>query len=193
MNDTIASSFRAIALLCLFLLASQSVAGHATPLEAGAPFPDITLQGQFTSPQKAMLGLEGDGPFRLSDVKARHVLIEVFSMYCPHCQREAPDMNRLSARIADMQPRGELALLGLGAGNTQTEVDLFRETYGVPFPLAIDPDLEMHKALGEPGTPHFFLVSLRDRGKPVVLISRTGRMSGVDDFIRELRTLCGSD
>lgn len=193
MNGIISSSLRLIATLCLFLTTAYPVTAQAAALEVGAPFPDIALQGHFTPDQKTRLGLEGDGPFRLSDVKARHVLIEVFSMYCPHCQREAPDMNRLAARIADMRPEGGIALLGLGVGNTQTEVDLFRETFSVSFALATDPGLETHKALGEPGTPHFFLVSLRDRGTPVVLLSRTGRMSGVDDFIAEIRRLCTAD
>lgn len=180
----------ALAFCAALLWATASVAA-ADPLPPGSSFPDIDLQGTFSPQQKKTLGLSGDGPFRLSDVQADNVLIEVFSMYCPHCQREAPEMNRLAALIRDSKPAGRLALLGLGVGNTQLEVDMFREQFAVPFALAIDPDLTTHLAVGEPGTPHFFLVSLRDRKNPVVLLSRTGRMQSAPAFLNEIRKLCG--
>lgn len=178
----------AVLYMVLFLLGIPGA--HAEPPLEGQSFPDIALQGTLTAEQKAKLGLTGAGPFRLTDIKAEHVLVEVFSMYCPYCQREAPEMNSLVGKLASL-PAGRLAVVGLGAGNSQLEVDLFRQKYGVPFALFTDENLAIHAQLGDPATPHFFLVSLKDRAHPRIALSRKGRMASPEAFAAELGKLVG--
>lgn len=178
----------AVLYMVLFLMGIPGA--HAEPPLEGQPFADIALQGTLTAEQKAKLGLAGSGPFRLTDIKAEHVLVEVFSMYCPYCQREAPEMNSLVEKLANL-PAGKLAVVGLGAGNSQLEVDLFRQKYGVRFALFTDESLAIHAQLGDPATPHFFLVSLKDRKHPRVVLSRKGRMASPEAFAAELGKLVG--
>jgi hypothetical protein len=87
---------------------------------------------------------------------------------------------------------GTIAVIGLGAGNSQFEVDFFRTKYSVPFALFTDPELELHKQTGETATPHFYLISLKDR-QPRVIFSHTGRMQSVDDMLQTLRSLTGRE
>ncbi len=167
----------------------------AEPVPASSPFPDIPLENAATPAQLTALGLSGAGPWKLSDIrpatgnKAQLVLIEIFSMYCPHCQREAPHMNRLAEMLAASPLKDRITVIGVGAGNTRMEVDLFRERYGVAIPLFADPDLTVHEQVGEPGTPHFFLVSLKNRAAPATLLSRTGRMASPQAFLDELSAI----
>jgi thiol-disulfide isomerase/thioredoxin len=182
----------------LALLPACATPTLAEPVPASTPFPDIPLENAASPDQLAALGLSGQGPWKLSDIrppgmrnagKAPLVLIEVFSMYCPHCQREAPQMNRFAELLAASPLKDRIAVIGVGAGNTRMEVDLFRERYGVAIPLFADPDLAVHEQVGEPGTPHFFLVSLKNRAAPATLFSRTGRMASPQDFLDELAAI----
>lgn len=187
---------RALLLAALLaLLPACATPTLAEPVPASAPFPDIPLENAATPAQLAALGLSGEGPWKLSDIrpatggKAQLVLIEIFSMYCPHCQREAPHMNRLAELLAASALKDRITIIGVGAGNTPMEVDLFRERYGVTIPLFADPDLIVHEQVGEPGTPHFFLISLKNRAAPATLFSRTGRMASPQAFLDELSAI----
>ncbi|MBZ2172037.1 peroxiredoxin family protein [Nitratidesulfovibrio sp. SRB-5] len=179
----------------LALLPACATPTLAEPVPASSPFPDIPLENAATPAQLAALGLSGEGPWKLSDIrpatgsKAQLVLIEIFSMYCPHCQREAPHMNRLAELLAASPLKDRITVIGVGAGNTRMEVDLFRERYGVTIPLFADPDLAVHEQVGEPGTPHFFLVSLKNPAAPATLFSRTGRMASPQAFLDELSAI----
>jgi len=153
--------------LCLSVLAPSSLIASSVPAE-GEVFPDLT----FSLPQKVeerqYLGVE-EGPFRLSQVGAEVLIIEIFSMYCPHCQKEAPNMNTLFHAIsARPELKSRVKLIGIGAGNTAYEVSAFRNLYRIEFPLLPDADMAIHKRLGEVRTPYFFVLWKKPEGRRVV-------------------------
>jgi|UPI0000393D4E peroxiredoxin len=180
--------------LCAALLTALllTAAAQAHPLKSGDSFPDIPLTGTLTPQQQQELGLKSGQAPVLSGIGTPFVLMEIFSMYCPFCQAEAENMNRLHTAIRQEGLDGTIAVIGLGAGNSQFEVDFFRTKYSVPFALFTDPELELHKQTGETATPHFYLISLKDR-KPRVIYSHTGRMQSVDDMLQTLRSLTGRE
>src|SRR5690606_15376258 len=102
----------------------------------------IRLDAPESPNARAYLGLQDAKTFSIGDIQTRILLIEVFSMYCPHCQREAPAVNTLYQQIID---RGDLAdrikIIGIGVGNSSFEVGVFQKTYNVPFPLFPDPSM----------------------------------------------------
>lgn len=161
-----------VLLMCFCLMPVRAV---AEPVAEGAAFPALVLAGEPDATQKDYLGLSGNGPWALRDVQAEFICIEVFSMYCPHCQAEAPSVNELFDWLHASEAGKSMKMLGIGAGNSPFEVDFFQKKYGVAMPLFADETLVQHRAMGRPGTPHFFLLQ-RDGAGFRTLYSKTGRM-----------------
>jgi len=123
-------------------------------------FPDVEMTGKLSGEQRAYLGV-GEGGFNLSDIKADYLLVEVFSMYCPICQRDAFKMNDVYDELSATVPGDRVKVIGIGAGNTPFEISFYAKKYEVAFPLFDDEDFVCHKALGGVGTPAFYLVDLK--------------------------------
>jgi peroxiredoxin len=115
-------------------------------------------------------------------------------MYCPYCQREAPVINDLFDLIErDSKSKGTIKLIGIGAGNSSFEVDVFKKKYGVPFPLFADEDFSIHKSIGSVRTPYFIVLEIID-GKGIKLrYSQLGGIEGPEHFLKLLKNLTGSD
>ena len=84
--------------LSFFILAFPSFGQGMPPVEGGM-LPKISLPIPADQGYKKYLGLKGDGTFLVPQIKAKVVLIEIFSMYCPHCQKDAPVVNDLFSKI----------------------------------------------------------------------------------------------
>jgi thiol-disulfide isomerase/thioredoxin len=123
---------------CFICFAAFSVQAAAPPVVGGS-LPDFKLPAPKNSADKNYLGVSGtffSGPFTIPQIKARVVIVQVFSMYCPYCQKDAPHVNSLYNRIEnDPALKGKIKLLGIGAGNSDYEVGVFKNKYNVPFPL----------------------------------------------------------
>jgi peroxiredoxin len=165
------------------------------PLAGKIPAPgdqlaDIRLKAPASADQRNYLGLEQGGSFNPTGITGELLVIEIFSMYCPHCQREAPAVNRLYQTIqASETLRDRVKMIGIGVGNSDFEVDHFRKHYEIDFPLFSDEDFVIHKALGEVRTP-FFIISVigsEDRGN--VLWTGSGNMDPLATFIKRLESL----
>jgi thiol-disulfide isomerase/thioredoxin len=165
---------------------------YAGPVGVGDPLPAISLATPGIAEQKAYLGLKGDGPFALTDIAAKVVIVEIFSMYCPHCQREAPKVNQLHKLLLDTpRLRDTVKLIGIGVGNSPMEVDFFKDTYEVRFPLFADGDFAIHKALGEPRTPYFMAITIGADGKASVVYARLGEFADPARFVDEITAKAG--
>jgi thiol-disulfide isomerase/thioredoxin len=174
--------------LLLFLFTGLPISGSleafalGTP-EVGSVFPDLTLPLPQRFEEREYLDVE-DGPFRLSQIKSDIVIIEVFSMYCPFCQKEAPNVNALYKAIADKPAlRSRIKLIGIGAGNSPFEVNAFRNLYRIEFALLPDGNLALHKTLGEVRTPYFFVLLKRPDGLREVIYSQVGSFGDPQAFL----------
>lgn len=171
-------------LMALLLTGAAAFAQKAGPPPEGDRFPDIQIPAPSSGEELKYLGLKGRESFKVSQVKAELVIFEILSMYCPHCQREAPLVNELYSLIDRREDaRGKVKLIGIGAGNTSFEVDLFRKKYSIPFPVIPDPDLRLHRLLGEVRTPYFIVVKLSRDGQQKVLYSRAGSPGEPGNFL----------
>jgi peroxiredoxin len=180
----------AVAIFVLILNA-QAIGANSTPKKGGT-LPLINLDVPKDSANMSYLGLSGEGLFNISQIKAKVVIIQIFSMYCPLCQREASRVNELYENIEkDPKARGKLKLIGIGAGNSQFEVDIFLKTYGVPFPLFSDGDFSIHKSLGEVRTPYFIGVKINDDRSNEIFYSRVGGFEKADEFLQLMFELSG--
>ena len=135
------------------------------------------------------LGLKTMDPFGLNQVKAKILIVEIFSMYCPICQREAADVNKLFDLIQkNPSLEGQVKLIGIGAGNSAYEVNFFKENYQIQFPLFSDGKFEIHKRIGEVGTPHFIgLKPDKNKGNGMeIFYSQSGEIAEPEKFLETL-------
>jgi len=116
----------------------------------GEPFPAITLQKPGNTAELDYLGLKGKGSFQLAQIKTDLLIIEIYSMYCPYCQKEVPIIENLYDRITkEKDSNHTIKLIGIAAGNTPFEVEIFKNQYDIQFPLFSDESFDIHKKIGE--------------------------------------------
>ena len=172
------------------LLAAPSA---AEPIAAGNRLPPIHLSMPESPQGRSYLGLDAAATsFALADIQAPVVIVEIFSMYCPHCQREAPTVNRLH-RLIEETPRWRDAvrLIGIGVGNSAYEVNFFKESYKIGFPLIPDADFAIYNALGKPRTPHFLAIRIDDDRQAHLVYTHSGGFSDPAAFLETVVTRAG--
>jgi peroxiredoxin len=171
----------------LFILAGQGLGQESEPRL------DFTLPSPENNIHQTYLGLSDGEKFSLGQIKAEMVIIEIFSMYCPVCQREAANVNVLFQLIqSSRELKDRVKLIGIGAGNSSFEVDFFREKYAIEFPLFSDSDFSIHKQIGQVRTPHFFALSLDGDGRFKVFFSQSSEVSDPNAFLKTLLEKSGS-
>ncbi|MFP5257420.1 MAG: peroxiredoxin family protein [Acidobacteriota bacterium] len=150
------------------LAVEASEAPGAKPLAVGTTFPDVPLVGNLSPELAASLGIAQAGPTPINKIDADVLVVEIFSMYCPFCQREAPNINQLQSLIDKQNLGGRIKIIGIGAGNSDTEVEIFRKKYNVPFALFSDSSFAVHQRIGQVGTPFFYVLRKKPAGYEIV-------------------------
>lgn len=164
-------------------------AAETAPPTPGGKMPDIRLAIPADTGHQSYLGIKGEGTFSLSQLRAPVVIVEIFSMYCPHCQKEAPSINDLYAKIqSSEQMKGSVKLVGIGVGNSPFEVEHFKKTYSVPFPLFSDGDFLIHKQLGEVRTPYFIGIKNHKDGTHAIFYAKLGPIADNAGFLKLIQS-----
>ena len=76
-----------------------------------------------------------------------------------------------------------MKLIGIGVTNDAFEVEYFRKTYNVPFPLFEDEDSVILEQLGIEATPFFIGVKINDDGTNEVFYTLLGAFERADGFL----------
>ena len=200
----------------IFLIGAVSSQGNAQEgsqgnLRPGSMLPRILFR--VSSPENShYLGIGKKKVFAFEDISAKVLLVDYINTNCSNCIRSAPIFVELYRKIEeDSLLRGKVKMLAIGAGDTQTEVNYFKENFKVPYPIFPDEEYKAHDAVGAPRVP-FLVIARRDsQGKWVVVDTRLGMIgegeyrsttyleedwlvlkaeggiSSLDDFLEELR------
>ncbi len=181
-----------ILLFLLFLFISgpgplSAVWAADEPPSEGEFLHAIVLPVPKDAPSREYLGIPPGKKFKTTDIKSGILVIEIFSMYCPYCQREAPAVNRLYRRIEeDPALKGKIKVIGIGVGNSAFEVAIFRKKYHIPFPLFPDPEFFIHARMARVRTPYFLAMTVNPRSSHQVVHSQLGGLNGIDRFLERI-------
>ncbi len=190
---------------CLFTTAALATLLLVLPLSAQAPTLAASRQGQTggltnpndLNPAPHTLPLRSVAPdFRLVTVAGRHyrlsslrghpVLLEFIAVWCPHCQREAPIINRIHAQYSSATGHG-LTMLSILAnpygrayeatGNTRLadrrDITWFQRTFHTHEPILIEPTFATVNRYGVGAYPTIYILD----GKGVVRYVSQGDVS----------------
>ena len=170
----------------LFVNGPGLCAGVNPEPRKGGRIPVISLPVPKDSREKTYLGLSsGDGFFNIHQVQAQVILIKIFNLYCPPCQNTASAMVELYDQI-EKHPdcRGKMKLIGIGAGNSQTEIEVFKRNNNIPFPVFPDQDFSIHKALGEVRIPFLIAIKInRDDRSHQVVHTHLGELTDIQGIL----------
>jgi thiol-disulfide isomerase/thioredoxin len=186
----IGSSLAIVSILCLGLTAD--ILSAAPPPLNTEVLQKINLPIPKNPEEKNYLGLSGVGTFKIPKIKSKVVIVEVFSMYCPYCQKDAPRINEMYQAIENNpEMKSKIKIIGIGAGNSPFEVEVFKKTYHIPFPLFPDKDFSIHKALGEVRTPYFVGIKINDDGSHQIVHTQLGDFQGAEEFLELIMKASG--
>lgn len=168
----------------LVLLAATEAALGADALPApGQTLPTLTLKTPVFGQDAQELGVAGKKSFRLQDVKAKVIVVEVIGVYCAECAKQVHSFNTLYARLSRRIQAGEVRVFGLAAGGTDKEVESLRKAGIYKYPIVGDEKYQNHKLLREPKTP--FTMLLTPGGK--VLYTHLGVDEDIEAMLARIK------
>jgi peroxiredoxin len=97
--------------------------GRAVAPEVGAVAPPLDLATA-----------DGDR-IRLADYRGRVIVLNYWATWCAPCQVEMPALQQVASGFP-----GQVAVLGINAGEPAADVLAWRDRLGLTFPLLLDPD-----------------------------------------------------
>ncbi len=172
------SPIHAVWVIFLSLILSYSLSWAETkPVGFAIPFPDLTFTQVLSKGEQTYLGIPQKKTFSFKEIRGNLILIEFISIYCVSCQRQAPIFNELYSSIEnDLGLKGKVKMIGVAAGNNLNEVEIYKKTYQVPYPILGDPRFDAHTAVGSPRTPFSIWVRKDTQGKCIVVSTHLGLM-----------------
>jgi thiol-disulfide isomerase/thioredoxin len=179
---------------CLHAAGPVTAIGNAAKSDpVGArDIPSIELPMPPDEQAKRYLGLSGTGNLKIGQIDAQVLIIQVYSFYCPHCQRSAAQVNDLYQMIQGRPDLKEkIKMIGIGVGNSVYEVDSYRKRYNVPFPLFPDLSTDISQRLGVKGTPTFIGLKVNDKGVREQFYFEEGGFQDIERFLNEIIRLSG--
>ena len=162
--------FASLAIVAIGLIVAASLASRVPKTASDAPLKATVAVGQ-KAPSFAVSSTTG--LFDLTAAGGKPTLLEVFASWCPHCQHEATSLNTIYAayknKVNVIAVSGSPYGLDQSQPESQAGVLDFATKFGVRYPIAFDPQLDVAGKYLQGGFP------------TVVLIGSDGNVQAIRD------------
>lgn len=111
------------------------------------------------APDFAVPDLSGQA-VRLSALRGKVVLVNLWTTWCPPCREEMPSMERLYRQLG---PKGLVLLAVSQDDGGRAVVEPFVKGMGLTFPVLVDPEHQVGSAYGVWGYPETFVIDREGR------------------------------
>lgn len=125
------------------------------------------------APDFALERLDRKGELRLSSLRGKAVVLNVWASWCGPCKEEAPYLEE----VWQKHRRRGLVVVGLDAKDFRADAQRFARRYGLTFPLVYDGPGNAIGGYGVTGFPETFVID-RD-GK--VVAGFAGAVDGIEE------------
>ncbi len=173
--------------ICLTCFFGRTAAADGPVVNAVA-LGDLQLNLNCNQEHRTYLGVASEDSITLSQIRADHLIIVIFSSFCTICQADAGILNSMYQMVTD-DPllEGKVKMIGIGTGNTAVEVEQFQQNHKVPYPLFADPEFKLEKAIPENlRAPMFVAVKNSGAGPLEVVQTHMGPLKSLDDILKEI-------
>jgi hypothetical protein len=148
----------------------------------GAVLPAFTVAAPVQPAYRSYLNLDKETTIKPGEMNVDLWLIEVFNVYCAACNRMAPYMSELHAKIEkDPELKGKVKMIGIGAGNDIWDIDEYTDRYS--YPIVPDEDYVFHNLVGQPPTPFLLFAKPYGQGRLLVVDSHLGVIEDSDKLL----------
>ena len=122
----------------------------------------------------------------IEDLDASMVVLVVFDLYCPACQKSAGNMKRLAEQVSTAFPT--VPVVGIGSGDTAFETRKFREKFKLPFVCISDREETVSDYYQVERTPSVIVLTKSGEGEALSEVYRNEAYLG-REHINEIVTL----
>jgi cytochrome c biogenesis protein CcmG/thiol:disulfide interchange protein DsbE len=112
-----------------------------------------------SAPEFTLERLDEDGELRLSSLRGKAVVLNVWASWCIPCKDEAPYLEQVWRANRDR----DVVVLGLDAKDFRADARRFARRYGLSFPLVYDGPGDELDGYGVTGFPETFVLDREGR------------------------------
>jgi peroxiredoxin len=135
--------FAVVLVIAGYTVAIGVFRGEDQPPEVGEIVPKFTLQGV------------DEQAYNPANFRGQPVVINFWGTFCPPCVEETPALERMYEKYKDQG----LVILGVNLGEKPlVRVTNFTKSFGVSYPILLDPELEVRNRFGVRSYPTTFFV-----------------------------------
>jgi len=161
----------------------------------GKSFPDLPLKASNDPRDSEYLKTKANATFRLKDLKADLVLVEIMNINCGSCRKQAPAYNNLYELIeSNPDIRGRVKMMSIASGNQDKYIRLYKDHFKVPYPVIEDPEFDMYNAIGRTPTPLAVYVRIdHENNRGIVASAHLGFNEDYQQIYNDIRSLLNEE
>ena len=133
----------------LLLIQNKSTSASAATSERSV----IPMEVSFPAPELALENLQGEKE-SLADFKGKVLLVNNWATWCPPCKAEMPSLKKFH----DAHVKEGFTVIAVEAGEKLEDVLAFANSYGLTFPVWLDPNGNSLQVINNANLPNSYVI-----------------------------------